>query len=90
MKVVWTTEALRKLDEIESFIAQDTTKRASAFIDLLLEKADLIGSFPDMGRVVPELSRSEIRERFIGNYLIVYRLFTAHIEVRTIFEVLHP
>jgi toxin ParE1/3/4 len=86
VKVVWTTEAFRKLDEIESFIAQDTPKRASAFIDLLLEKGDLIGSFPDMGRIVPELSRSEIREILVGNYRIVYRRTAAHIEILTVFE----
>ena len=86
MKVVWTTEALRKLDEIERFIAKDNLARASAFIDLLLEKGDLIGSFPDMGRVVPELSLSEIREILVGNYRIVYRRTSAHIEILTVFE----
>jgi toxin ParE1/3/4 len=86
VKAVWTTEALRKLDEIESFIAQDNPARASAFIDLLLEKGDLIGLFPDMGRVVPELDRSEIREILVGNYRIVYRRTPAHIEILTVFE----
>lgn len=86
MKVVWTSEALRKLDEIESFIAQNNPERASAFIDLLLEKGDLIGSFPDMGRAVPELARSEIREILVGNYRIVYRRTPAHIEILTVFE----
>lgn len=86
MKVFWTTEALRKLDEIESFIAQDNLHRAAAFIDRLLEKGDLIGSFPDMGRIVPELSRPEIREILVGNYRIVYRRTPAHIEILTVFE----
>ncbi len=86
MKVFWTNEALRKLDEIESFIAQNNPERASAFINLLLEKGDLIGSFPDAGRVVPELARSEIREILVGNYRVVYRLTPVHIEILTVFE----
>jgi len=86
VKVVWTSEALRKLDEIESFIAKNNPERASAFIDLLLEKGDLIGSFPDIGRVVPELARSEIREILVGKYRIVYRCTPAHIEILTVFE----
>ena len=61
-------------------------KRASTFIDKLLEKGDCIGSFPDIGRVVPEFSRSEIRERLVGNYRIVYRRTPAHIEILTVFE----
>ena len=90
MKVRLRTQAFRKLDEIESFIAQDNPKRASAFLDLLLEKGDLIGSFPDMGRVVPELYQPEIREILVGNYRIVYRRTAAHIEILTFFEELHP
>jgi plasmid stabilization system protein ParE len=30
MKVVWTSEAVRKLDEIEAFIGQDNPKRVSS------------------------------------------------------------
>jgi toxin ParE1/3/4 len=56
MNVVWTTEALRMLDEIEQFIAQDNPQRASDFIDRMLEKGDSIASFPEMGRVVPEIA----------------------------------
>jgi toxin ParE1/3/4 len=86
VKVLWTSESLRKLDEIERFIAQNNPERASAFIDQLLEKGDLIGSFPDVGRVVPELARSEIREILFGNYRVVYRRTPAHIEILTVFE----
>jgi len=86
MKVVWTTEALGKLDEIERFIAQDSQQRASAFIDLLLAKGDSIASFPEMGRVVPELSRPEIREILVGNYRMVYKATPAQIVILTVFE----
>jgi plasmid stabilization system protein ParE len=86
MNVVWSSEDLGKLDEIEKFIAQDNPQRADAFIDRLLEKGDLIASFPEMGRVVPEYSRSDIREILVGNYRIVYRATPAQIVILTIFE----
>ena len=86
MKVVWTSEAVKKLEEIEEFISQDNPERASAFIDILLEKGDLIQSFPNMGRVVPELSHPEIRELLVENYRIVYRRTSLRIEILTIFE----
>ncbi len=86
MKVVWTSEAVRKLAEIEGFIAQDNSDRASDFIDHLLEKGDLTGIYPDAGRVVPELSYSEIREILVGNYRIVYRRTSLHVEILTVFE----
>jgi addiction module RelE/StbE family toxin len=86
VKVVWTSESVRKLEEIEAFIAQDNPKRASDFIDLLLEKGDLIELYPSMGRVVPELSHPEFRELLVENYRIVYRSTVQRIEILTVFE----
>jgi len=86
MKVVWTSVAIEKLDEIERFIAQDNPKRASDFIDTLLEKGDLIGLYPDRGRAVPEIAYPEIREVFAGNYRVVYRRTPDRIEILTVFE----
>lgn len=86
MNVVWSSEALGKLDEIERFIAQDNPERALAFIELLLEKGDSIVSFPEMGRVAPEFSRSDIREILVGNYRIVYRVNSTQVIILTVFE----
>lgn len=86
MTVVWTTEALRNLDEIERYIAQDNPERAAAFIDRLLEKGDAIASFPNMGRVVPEFSQPEIREILVGKYRIVYKKISDQIVILTVFE----
>ncbi|NTU97705.1 MAG: type II toxin-antitoxin system RelE/ParE family toxin [Chlorobiaceae bacterium] len=86
MNVVWTTEALRMLDEIEQFIAQDNPQRASDFIDRLLEKGDAIASFPEMGRVVPEIAQSGIREILVGTYRIVYKETPDHMVILTVFE----
>ena len=86
MKVVWTSEAVKKLDDIEAFIAQDSPGKASDFIDVLLEKGDLIGLYPGMGKVVPEILLPEIREILVGNYRIVYRSTFTRIEILTVFE----
>ncbi|MBN1279118.1 MAG: type II toxin-antitoxin system RelE/ParE family toxin [Chlorobiaceae bacterium] len=86
MKVVWTSVAIEKLDEIERFIAQDNPKRASEFIDTLLEKGDSMGLYPDSGRVVLEISYPEIREVFVCNYRIVYHRTPVRIEILTVFE----
>ena len=86
MNVVWSSEAFGKLDEIERFIAQDNPERAFAFTELLLEKGDSIASFPEMGRVVPQLSRPDIREILVGNYRIVYRANPTQVVILTVFE----
>jgi toxin ParE1/3/4 len=86
MKVVWSSEALRMLGEIERFIAQDNPQRAEAFIERLLEKGDSISSFSEMGRVVPEFSQPDLREILVGNYRIEYLATPAQIVILTVFE----
>ncbi|NTV66601.1 MAG: type II toxin-antitoxin system RelE/ParE family toxin [Chlorobaculum sp.] len=56
------------------------------FTELLLEKGDSIASFPEMGRVVPEFSRADIREILVGNYRIVYRVNPTQVVILTVFE----
>ena len=40
MKILWTRESLNKLLEIEDFIAGDNPKKASEFINFLIDKTE--------------------------------------------------
>lgn len=86
MKVVWTEQALERLQEIEDFISQDSPARAARFVTKLLERGDGLTPFPSAGRQVPELGSAAIREVLEGNYRIVYRLAHERIEILTVFE----
>lgn len=86
MKVVWTEEASRRLEEIETFIAMDSPSRAAQFVDRLIEAAEKIGAFPYRGRVVPEFASHPIRELLVRRYRIVYLIKSRHIEILTVFE----
>jgi len=86
MKIRWTHEALERLIEIEEYIAQDSTARAIAFVDQLLEQADLLFENPRRGRLVPEIANPDIRELIFKKYRIVYRLKANRIEILTVFE----
>jgi len=86
MKLIWTDESLKRLIEIEDFIAVDNPTRAEDFIDFLINKADLMPENPQMGRVVPEFSSPKIRELIVKNYRIVYRIRESIIEILTVFE----
>lgn len=86
MKVVWTEQALERLQEIEDFISQDSPDRAARFVAKLLERGDSLTPFPAVGRQVPELGSYVIREILEGNYRIVYRLTQERIEILTVFE----
>lgn len=86
MRVVWTEQALERLQEIDDFISQDSPARAARFVAKLLERGDSLTPFPSVGRQVPELGSKAIREVLDGNYRIVYRVTLERIEILTVFE----
>jgi plasmid stabilization system protein ParE len=45
-----------------------------------------LGQFPEIGRVVPEYNKPEIRELIYRNYRIVYRTKPDFIEIITVFQ----
>jgi toxin ParE1/3/4 len=86
MRVVWTEEAVRRLAEIEDYVAWDNQSAAAALIDKLINRAVDLERFPKMGRKVPEIDADHIRELIEGNYRIVYRLKKQTVEILTVIE----
>jgi addiction module RelE/StbE family toxin len=86
MRVVWTEQAFLRLAEIEEFIARANPSAAVELVARLIEKAEALTKFPQMGREVPEIPGSDLRELIDGNYRIVYRIGKKNIEIITVFE----
>ena len=86
MKIYWSKEALHRLQDIENYISKDNPIVAIDFIDKLITLAESLVDNPEIGRVVPELSISNIKEILYKNYRIVYLLKENTIDILTIFE----
>lgn len=86
MKLVWTKEALLRLQEIDEYISRDNPIAAADFVDKLISLAETIVDNPKKGRVVPELSLENIREILYRNYRIVYLVKKNSVDVLTVFE----
>lgn len=72
--VILTPQSQVDLREIVSFIARDSPERARRFGNILIDKALSIGSFPEMGQVVPEVNDPSVREIIHGSYRIIYEV----------------
>ena len=83
---MWTNEALARLRDIKKYIVQNNPDRARLFIQKIIDRTDILISNPQIGRVVPEISRPEIRELLFKNYRIVHRVKKDYIEILTVFE----
>jgi len=86
MKIVWTDPAIADLENIRSYIAQDSSIYADALLLEFFNAVDHLEHFPKSGRTVPELDEKDTRELIVGNYRIVYDI--VNLEVR-ILGVLH-
>jgi len=51
MNVVWSPLALEKLSQIAEFISLDNPPAAEKWVNDVFDKAEAIGSQPEMGRI---------------------------------------
>ena len=72
--LAWSPEAIEDVEGIASYIERDSQWYARAVASKIVETAESIRDFPELGRVVPEIGDPEIRERFVYSYRIIYRL----------------
>ena len=86
MKLFWTETAKQDLLSIKKYIAIDNPDAAKRWILRLRVRARKALDAPLAGRMVPELSRDDIRELIEGNYRIVYQVFTDRLVILTVFE----
>ena len=86
MRLRWTARARKDLLEIAGYIARDDPAAARRWVERLRDRARRAAELPMSGRVVPEIGRPDIREVFVRNYRIVYRVLEVEVHVLTVFE----
>lgn len=84
MKLIWTELAVEKLEELADYIALDKPLAALMWVEGIQRSVIKLTKFPQLGREVPEIRRSDIREIIDENYRIIYRVETKRISILTI------
>jgi toxin ParE1/3/4 len=73
-RIRWSKAARGDLRQIHAYIARDSPTYARRFLDRIKAAVENIQLFPEAGARVPEWGRDDIREIFVGNYRVIYRL----------------
>jgi toxin ParE1/3/4 len=73
-QIKWANSAYDDLEEIGRFIALESTLQADRVVADIVDTPKMLIDYPEIGRIVPELSRKHIRELIYGNYRIIYFL----------------
>lgn len=80
-EVLWTGVALRDLEDIRAYVRQDDPVAARRLASNIRQRVFLLQKYPFSGRMVPELSKKDIREVIVPPYRIVYRVLKRKIIV---------
>jgi toxin ParE1/3/4 len=79
--VIWSSAAFEDFEAVTAFIAKDSTHYAAAFASEVLEAARTLSQFQNRGCLVPEFGLADIRELFVRNYRLIYRLTEKEVQV---------
>lgn len=82
--LIWSPRSIRDLEDICEYIGRDSEHYARTFAEQVVDLVERIPDQPRAGSMVPEYERDDLRERFLYNYRIIYRLRGENIELVTI------
>ena len=82
VKVYWTETALKVVEAIGDYIAQDAPEKAIEFTDRLLESTTRLEKFPMSGSICTE--DASCRQVVVAGYRVIYELTEHGIEVLTV------
>ena len=81
-RVVWAESAQHALDEVIRSIAEDSPDGAVRVLIRALEVATSLATFAERGRIVPEIGESTLRELFVYDYRLLYRVRDDRVVIR--------
>jgi toxin ParE1/3/4 len=67
----FSEDAIKDINEICDYIAQNNPRSASNFFDAIRQKCKLVANFPHLGKRYEQV-RPNLRGFLVGNYIIFY------------------
>jgi len=72
--IIWSDFAIRDIREIYHYIRADSVFYADRLLDEIVTKVESIPPLPNCGRITPEFGDSSIREIFVKQYRVIYKI----------------
>lgn len=82
--ISWSENARNNLIEIYEFVSGHSLAQADSVINSIIEKAQILERFPEMGKPVKELPGKGYRELLVKSYRIIYGIEEEKVNVITI------
>ena len=81
-RVVWTESAQRALDEVVTYIAQESSDRAIRVLTRALDVAASLSTLAERGHVVQEIGDPTLRELAVYKCRLLYRVREDQVVIR--------
>lgn len=72
-KIIWTDPALSDLNDIAEYIAIESTVAAKQLVQMIFSKVERLQTFPESGRIPPELKHLRYREVVVNPCRVFYK-----------------
>ena len=73
-RIVWSQRAEAGRKEVRTWISQDAPRRAVAFEKRIIKEVNRLRRWPYLGSVLDELGLVDVRQFFVKDIRIVYRV----------------
>ena len=73
-KVIWTRQILEDFENLLEYIGTDAPVAARRLGQKLIDRVELLETYPRLGAVVPEDDTGTYRQILQGNYRVIYRV----------------
>ena len=83
-RLEWTEPAVADLENIQDYIARDSSEYANAVVERLILSVEQLQLFPASGRFVPEAKDPRVRELLVESYRVIYRVKKGAVQILTI------
>ena len=71
-RVIWSPQALADLEAVGDYLAREAPAYAQAFVDGAFAAVEMLRSFPNVGRAVPEIQDDALREIMYRGYRVFH------------------
>ena len=82
--IVWSPTAFSDLDAALSYIAKDSPVAAKRMGERILARIRSLAANPELGSLVPEDERDQLREVFAGMFRVIYEVTEGPASVRIV------
>jgi plasmid stabilization system protein ParE len=79
VKLIWTDQAIDDLADIGNYIAENSERYAKLTIQKIYKRTEVLKTFPQSGRIVPEKNEENVRELIEGSYRIIYEIASEYL-----------